>query len=138
MFKLDPRLQQDCVLVDDLELCRVLLANDSQFPWLILVPRIPDAIELTDLTDQQMRIYCDESRLTCDVLSSLFQPTKLNVAAIGNIVRQLHVHHVARFEKDVAWPAPIWGKQPAIPYESDELTQRLTALKHAFSAQERS
>ncbi|MBU2978897.1 HIT domain-containing protein [Alteromonas sp. C1M14] len=138
MFSLDPRLQNDCVLVQDLDLCRVLLANDSQFPWLILVPRIKDAVELTDLNSQQMVTYWAESSLTCDVLTRVFEPHKLNVAAIGNIVRQLHIHHVARFENDVAWPAPIWGKQPAVPYTKDALETRLTTIRNAFLVQEKS
>lgn len=136
MFKLDERLQNDTVLVTDLPLCRVLLMNDSQFPWLILVPRINDLAELHELDDEQMAQYVTESRLTSKVLQNLFNAYKLNVAALGNVVRQLHIHHVARFEGDIAWPAPVWGRQPAVPYSDEALAARLQQLQSAFSTEE--
>ncbi len=138
MFKLDERLQNDTVLVTDLPLCRVLLMNDSQFPWLILVPRINDLAELHELDDEQMAQFVAESRLTSKVLQNIFNAYKLNVAALGNVVRQLHIHHVARFESDVAWPAPIWGRQPAVPYSDEALAARLEQLQSAFSTEEKS
>lgn len=136
MFKLDERLQNDTVLVTDLPLCRVLLMNDSQFPWLVLVPRINDLAELHELDDEQMAQYVTESRLTSKVLQNLFNAYKLNVAALGNVVRQLHIHHVARFEGDIAWPAPVWGRQPAVPYSDEALAARLQQLQSAFSTEE--
>lgn len=137
MFKLDERLQNDTVLITDLPLCRVLLMNDSQFPWLILVPRIEGLAELHELDERQMQQYVQESRLCCKVLSLLYAPYKLNIAALGNVVRQLHIHHLCRYEEDIAWPAPVWGRQPAIPYGDSELAARIEALKNAFSTEEK-
>ena len=137
MFKLDERLQNDTALVTDLPLCRVLLMNDSQFPWLILVHRINDLAELHELDDAQTVQYVAESRLTSKVLQHVFTPYKLNVAALGNVVRQLHIHHVARFETDVAWPAPIWGRQAAVPYSAEALAANLEQLQSAFSMEEK-
>ena len=138
MFKLDERLQNDTVLVTDLPLCRVLLMNDSQFPWLILVPRINDLAELHELNNEQMTQFVAESRLTSKVLQNIFNAYKLNVAALGNVVRQLHIHHVARFESDIAWPAPVWGRQPAVPYSDEALAARLEKLLSAFLTEEKS
>ena len=137
MFNLDQRLQNDTVHIVDLPLCRVLLMNDSQFPWLILVPRINDLVELTDLTDEQMACYVEESRQVSAILTVLYHPDKLNIAALGNVVRQLHIHHVARYERDVAWPAPIWGRQPVKPYSDEQLQHEVNQLKQAFSAEEK-
>lgn len=137
MFELDPRLNNDTVFITDLPLCRVLLMNDSQFPWVILVPRVNGATEFTDLDDEQIAQYTSESLLCSEILSVLYTPDKLNIAALGNIVKQLHVHHVARFESDVAWPAPIWGRQPAIHYGTEELNDHVSRLKAAFITKEK-
>ena len=137
MFELDERLNSDTVVVTDLPLCRVLLMNDSQFPWLILVPRINGLAELHELDDENMQQFVTESRVASKVLQKCFTPHKLNIAALGNVVRQLHIHHVARFEADIAWPAPIWGRQPAVPYSQTALNQRLKQLQSAFSMEEK-
>lgn len=137
MFEMDERLQNDTVVVTELPLCRVLLMNDSQFPWLILVPRINNLAELHELDDEQMQQFVTESRLVSKVLEHCFKPHKLNVAALGNVVRQLHIHHVARFQSDVAWPAPIWGRQPAVPYSEATLNERIEQLQSAFSMEEK-
>lgn len=130
-FVLDPKLEADTHFVCDLTLCRVLLANDEQFPWLILVPKIPGARELYLLTQAQQHQFLKESAMVCCVLEALFTPDKLNVAALGNVVSQLHIHHVARFSSDVAWPHPVWGRQPAIQYTqaaASELTAKVKDL----------
>jgi len=102
MFELHPRLQADTQILGDLPLCRVLLAKDSQYPWLILVPRV-------------------ESCAVATLMEHALNPDKINVAALGNLVPQLHLHHVARFSTDAAWPGPIWGAHPAIPYQAQDL-----------------
>ena len=109
MFKLDSRLHNDTFFVCDLSLCRVLLMNDSQFPWLILVPMKNDIAEIIDLSEEEQITLLKESALASKAMQALFSPLKLNVAALGNVVRQLHVHHVARFENDCAWPKPVWA-----------------------------
>lgn len=129
MFQLHERLEADTILVADLALCKVLLMNDSQYPWLILVPRENDTVEITDLSHKNRQILMEEICQISDVLESTFHPDKVNVAALGNIVPQLHVHVVARFKGDVAWPGPIWGKVPPKPYGEKELAGILDKLK---------
>lgn len=132
MFELDSRLHNDTYFVCDLALCRVLLMNDCQFPWLILVPRKNELAEIVDLTSEEQVVLLKESALVSRVLQTLFAPHKLNIGALGNVVRQLHVHHIARFENDIAWPKPVWGNQPTKAYDEREVQQRLTLLKEAF------
>lgn len=128
MFKLDPRLSSDTLQIASWPLCEVLLMNDSHFPWLILVPKISGATELYHLTKNQ-RIQLDaESIFLSETLMKLYQGTRLNVAALGNVVSQLHIHHVVRFQTDSAWPAPVWGKFAAKPYEEDALNQQIKML----------
>jgi diadenosine tetraphosphate (Ap4A) HIT family hydrolase len=115
-FVLDPRLAADTFLLGDMALCRVLLMNDSRFPWLILVPRREGATELTDLTPFDRRALIEEAALAADRLKILTGARKINVAALGNMVPQLHVHVIARFEADEAWPNPVWGSGAATPY----------------------
>lgn len=135
MFKLDARLAADTLWVGDLTLCQVLLMNDSQFPWLILVPQISDATEIFELTETQQQQLLSESSVVSKVLKAHTQCDKINVGALGNVVSQLHVHHVARFTHDIAWPKPVWGAQPAkayTPSQADALIstyRQLLALK---------
>ena len=119
-FSLHPRLAADTVAIGDLALCRVLLMNDARFPWLILVPRRPDASDMTDITAEDQATLWREIDAASRVLKRLIDPDKLNVAAIGNIVPQLHVHVVARFRDDVAWPNPVWGFGTREPYDEEE------------------
>lgn len=129
MFELDSRLQNDTFFVCDLTLSRVLLMNDSQFPWLILVPMRDDVAEIIDLTEQEQQMLLSESAKVSKAMQKLFSPYKLNVAALGNVVRQLHVHHVARFESDVAWPKPVWGNQSSVAYEESDAAEIISELK---------
>lgn len=129
MFELDSRLQNDTFFVCDLTLSRVLLMNDSQFPWLILVPMRDDVAEIIDLTEQEQQTLLSESAKVSKAMQKLFSPYKLNVAALGNVVRQLHVHHVARFENDVAWPKPVWGNQSSVAYEESDAAEIISELK---------
>lgn len=133
MFKLDSRLHNDTFFVCDLSLSRVLLMNDSQFPWLILVPMKNDIAEIIDLSEQEQVTLLQESALASKALQALFSPLKLNVAALGNVVRQLHVHHVARFDNDFAWPKPVWGNQPTVAYDPDKANALVEMLKQWFN-----
>jgi len=106
--------------VGDLALCRVLLMNDARFPWIILVPRRAGARELTDLSPEDQATLLAEIGAASRAMQRLIHPHKLNTAAIGNVVAQLHIHIVARFEDDAAWPAPVWGHGAREPYDEDE------------------
>lgn len=121
MFTLDARLQRDCYLVGALPLSTVLLMNDSTWPWLILVPQRDGVSEIFELDSDDRRTLIDESCVIAEWLCRHFRADKINVAALGNIVRQLHVHHVARFENDPAWPGPVWGVQAPVAYTEAEL-----------------
>ncbi len=115
-FTLDPRLAADTVLVGDLMLSRVLLMNDARFPWLILVPRRAQLREIVDLAASEQNALMGEIAAVSLALQRLTSPHKLNVAALGNQVAQLHVHVIARFSEDAAWPRPVWGIGTAEPY----------------------
>lgn len=131
-FALHPRLRQDCLPVTDLPLCRVLLMNDSQYPWLILVPRRTGLRELHQLQPADLQLFLRESIQVSRALEALFRPDKLNIAALGNQVPQLHVHHIARFASDPAWPAPVWGRLPPVPYPAEAAQTRLAALRRSL------
>lgn len=129
-FVLDPRLAADTHVLGDLGLCRLLLMNDATYPWLILVPRHPGLAEVVDLDrDDRIRLM-DEIALVSEALQAATAPVKLNVAALGNMVRQLHVHLIARFDTDPAWPGPVWGKVPARSYSpasARDMAERIAA-----------
>lgn len=128
-FTLAPELARDCIEVADWPLCKVLVMNDSQYPWFILVPRKPNLKESIDLDDVDQLMLMKESAKLSQLLKEVFNPDKLNVAALGNMVPQLHIHHIARFKNDAAWPAPVWGKHPAQPYTDEQIAK----LKSIFS-----
>ncbi|MDB5559112.1 MAG: histidine triad protein [Enterovirga sp.] len=115
-FTLDPRLEADTLHVGDLPLCSVLLMDDARFPWLILVPRRSSVSEVTDLDAADAEALMGELRLATRVMLELSKPDKVNVAALGNVVAQLHVHVVGRFRSDPAWPGPVWGHGTRSPY----------------------
>jgi diadenosine tetraphosphate (Ap4A) HIT family hydrolase len=130
-FALDPRLAADTVAVGDLALSRVLLMDDARFPWLILVPRRSGLSEVTDLDGADAAALWDEIRLAAGVMRDLAKPDKVNVAALGNVVAQLHVHVVGRFRSDPAWPGPVWGFGTRTPYPLHaraQLSERAGAL----------
>jgi diadenosine tetraphosphate (Ap4A) HIT family hydrolase len=133
MFSLHPQLEQDCFLVTELGLCKVLLANDRQYPWLILVPRLENVKEIIDLNEQQQGVLWRESAQVSHCLKELFSPDKLNVAALGNMVPQLHIHHVVRYKNDPCWPKPIWGQLPGIPYDEEQLRKRILLLNEKLT-----
>jgi diadenosine tetraphosphate (Ap4A) HIT family hydrolase len=132
MFSLHPQLEKDCTLVGNLSLCSVLLVNDANYPWLILVPRregIREAFELTD--DDQLQLMRESNQLAA-LMAAHFEADKMNVAALGNQVPQLHVHHIARYLHDAAWPGPVWGVKPATDYDASDKAQRLAELRQAL------
>lgn len=133
-FVLDPRLQADTLAVTDLPLCTVRLMNDATYPWLVLVPRRAGAIELIDLARAERIQLMDEVAAASQLLRRLTACEKLNVAALGNMVRQLHVHVIGRFSADPAWPGPVWGKVPARPYGEAARTGLVAALAAGLSA----
>lgn len=121
MFDLDRRLQNDTIALGNFPLSLLLMMNDCTYPWLILVPQRPGIREIFELApDDQQQLLCESSHLA-ETLVALFRPDKLNIAALGNLVPQLHLHHVVRYRNDPAWPAPVWGKTPAVPYEPEQV-----------------
>lgn len=130
-FELDPRLAADTVFVADWQLCRVLLMDDAQFGWLVLVPRRPGLAELDDLAEPARAELLREIQHAMQALRASVEYDKFNVGALGNIVRQLHVHIVARRRNDAAWPGPVWGHGPARPYTADARERLLLRLRAA-------
>lgn len=122
-FTLDPRLEADSLSLVDMPLSSVRLINDARFPWLVLVPRKPGLSEIIDLEPQERALLMEEIALAAHALRAVTGCDKLNVGALGNVVRQLHVHVVARFEGDLAWDGPVWGAGKAEPYEPDAREQ---------------
>ncbi len=131
-FDLAPQLGADTVEIGDLDLCRVLLMNDVRYPWLILVPAKPDLTEIGDLSRNDRIVLLDEIEAASAVLIKLYNPLKLNLGTLGNIVRQLHIHIVGRTECDPAWPDPVWGHSPSEAYVDDALQLRVTELRKAL------
>ncbi|MDF3932793.1 HIT family protein [Pseudomonas citronellolis] len=132
MFVLDSRLQQDTIALGDFALSRLLLMNDAQYPWFILVPRRADVSEVFQLApDEQQELWREATHLA-EVLKDTFNADKMNVANLGNVVSQLHVHVIVRRRDDVAWPAPVWGRHPARAYEDAELHALREKLRMAL------
>ena len=128
-FELDPRIAADTVFVADWKLCRVLLMDDARFPWLVLVPRRAGFVELDDLDEDDCTRLMHEIRRAMKTLRGVAACDKLNVGALGNIVRQLHVHVAARREGDAAWPAPVWGHGTTLRYAPEAREQLVEALR---------
>ena len=140
-FTLHPQLENDTIVVGHFPLSLLLLHKDANYPWFILVPQRThsNTAELTeiyqlDTTDRAQLMR--ESCLLAEALNSVFQPDKLNLATIGNMVPQLHYHHVVRFEGDPAWPGPVWGAVPATDYHSAEQARRIELVARALSGDE--
>lgn len=127
-MNIHPKLAAESHFVKTLGLSDLRLMNNQQYPWLILIPRVENAIELCDLSSSQQYQLMDEIALVSELLKSQYEADKLNVASLGNIVPQLHIHVVARYRSDAAWPSPVWG-YPASPYSADNLERTLTLLR---------
>lgn len=135
-FTLHERLAADTVRIGSLPLSELLLMNDARFPWCILVPRRAGMRDVIDLAQTDIEQLHRESIALQRALRELFRPDKLNVAAIGNLVPQLHVHHVARFATDSEWPAPVWGRGSAQAYDPVERDWRVASLHAAMNARD--
>lgn len=134
LFTLDPRLQQDTLYIAEFSLCKVLLMNDARYPWVILVPKVTGLTEIFQLDEAGQQQLMVESNFVAQKLKQVIQADKMNVAALGNVVSQLHIHHVARFIQDDTWPAPVWGKGEAIAYTQAESDAVISLLKSEFSS----
>ena len=132
MFYLHPQLDKDCIVVGDFPLCRLLLSKDSRYPWFILVPRKQDITEIFELSESDQAQLSRESIHLSRTLHQVYEADKLNVAALGNMVSQLHIHHIVRYHGDDAWPAPVWGRLPAKAYEPGDIAKRLEPLRLAL------
>ena len=128
-FELEPRRAADSHLLADGPLSQLRLMDDTRYPWLLLVPRLPGAIELIDLDNDRQRILAAETRHAGNLLRAMAPLEKLNIAALGNIVRQLHVHVVARSPGDEAWPGPVWGNGSACRASATALATRLESFR---------
>ena len=134
MFEMDKRLVGDTVELGNFALSRVLLMNDSRYPWLILVPRVVDASEVFDLQLEQQQELWQETQIVAHALKHAFAADKINIATLGNVVSQLHMHIVVRMQNDEAWPAPIWGLGVPQPYSESALIEMRTRLQAALAA----
>jgi len=129
-FKLHATLAADTCTIAELPLCRLLLSNDANYPWSILVPRRDNITEIHQLNPADQLQLITESSALSQCLQSVLSPDKLNIAALGNMVPQLHIHHIARYKNDKAWPSPVWGHSPATTYDSytrDQLVARINS-----------
>jgi diadenosine tetraphosphate (Ap4A) HIT family hydrolase len=132
MFKLHPRLFADTLIVGDFELCQLLIHRDANYPWYILVPKREDIQEIYHLSEEERIQLMKESCMLAEALVDVFSPDKINIATLGNMVPQLHMHHVVRYKIDGAWPNPIWGALPAIDYQQDELEHRIESVANVL------
>jgi len=133
MFELHHRLASESSLVHESNDWLLLLANDARYPWLILVPKVDNVREIYELDDHLLQDFYRLSTTLGAELMSLFGGDKLNVAALGNEVSQLHVHHIVRFETDEAWPAPVWGRGESRAYAPDDRAKRMNAMRAYLS-----
>ncbi|MBK4988903.1 HIT domain-containing protein [Pseudomonas sp. S36] len=132
MFVLDSRLQLDTVVLGDFALCQLLLSKDANYPWFILVPKRPGVSELFDLDAAEQHQLWQETTQLAVALKASYGADKMNVATLGNVVSQLHMHVIVRMQGDAAWPAPVWGKCPAVSYSDEQvqvIRQRVRALQ---------
>lgn len=132
MFKLHQRLQKDTIGIIRLKLSRVLLMNDSSFPWLILVPEREGIREIHELGAGDRAVLIEEIAMASETIHRLYSPDKINTGALGNLVPQLHIHVIGRFRTDRAWPGPVWGTVPVQPYPEEELDIVCGRLRKEF------
>ncbi len=139
MADLHPQLLEDCLVLGSFPLCRLLLMKDANYPWFILVPDRDDLSEIHHLSEEDQLQLIKESAFLSAVLEEVFRADKINIASLGNMVPQLHVHHVVRYKDDMAWPSPVWGKHPAREYTEELLgtiaNKLLLAIKSGSSKQ---
>lgn len=132
-FEIDSQLKQTSYPLLSLSVCDLRLVDDQRWPWVLIIPRVAHAVELIDLTpDLRSEVWLEIDHVA-RVMRDQFSPHKLNIAALGNQVRQLHIHCIARFPDDDAWPNPVWGVGESVPYDSEALNTRLNSMKDAFA-----
>lgn len=136
MADIHPRLAADCVVVGRFPLCHILLMKDANYPWFILVPDREGVSEIYELSDADQQLLTRESGLFSRLLVETFKADKLNIAALGNVVPQLHIHHIVRYRSDPAWPAPVWGRLAAKPYTDDALADIVSRVRAALAPHE--
>lgn len=132
MFILDKKLQQDSFFIADLELSKVLLMNDANYPWLILVPRQNNLKDIVDLSFDDQIILLKEINFVAEIFKKEFEFDKLNIANLGNVVSQLHIHVIARKKNDATFPRPVWGNAKALEYSGNDLTKTLEKIQKYF------
>ncbi|MET0068091.1 MAG: HIT family protein [Candidatus Thiodiazotropha sp.] len=133
MFQLHPQLRQDCEYLGRFPLSHLLWMRDANYPWAILVPEREDVQEIHQLSDDDQVQLIRESSGLSRIMARHFQAHKMNLGALGNLVPQLHLHHVVRYRSDPAWPAPVWGRVSASPYDPQVLEQTLEGLLQALN-----
>lgn len=131
-FTLHPQLENDTIFIKSLELSEILLMNDSRYPWFILVPRIENAVDITDLSENESLAFITEINRVSISIKKQFQPERLNIAMLGNVVPQLHCHIIARFETDFAWSKPVWSNGDTVPYTKAEKEKMVSLSKTIF------
>ncbi|MDX8396430.1 MAG: HIT domain-containing protein [Mariprofundaceae bacterium] len=129
MMILHPQLEKDCIVVGQFDLCVLLLMNDRNYPWFILVPQREGVTEIHQLSEADQQLLIRESSKLSQAIAEIFDADKINIAALGNMVPQLHIHHVVRYKDDPAWPAPIWGVVPAKTYAKNEIESMLDKIR---------
>jgi diadenosine tetraphosphate (Ap4A) HIT family hydrolase len=131
-MNLDSRLEADSKFILDLDLCQVRLHHNSAFPWIILIPRINGLVDIIDLKPADQMTLLNEITHASHVMKQIYNPHKLNIAALGNVVPQLHIHVIARFTTDQAWPAPIWNSGVTEVYDKETLRDQVSLIKETF------
>ena len=132
MIALHPQLAQDTQLIGRFTLCQVRILLDANYPWFVLVPNREGVTEIHQLSEADQQQFLRESSFFTCILEKLFVADKFNIAALGNVVPQLHIHHVVRYRTDPAWPAPVWGAVPRLPYTAKDLEERVNAVTTAL------
>jgi len=133
MAEIHPQLQNDCAVIGRFKLCHLLLMRDANYPWCILVPDRDNISEIYQLDPADRQQLIIESSRLGQVMMQNFSGDKLNVAALGNVVPQLHIHHIVRYVDDSAWPEPVWGRVTAVAYSDAELNERIDDLRTALA-----
>ena len=137
MITLHPQLEKDCIVLGEFSLCSLLLLNDANYPWFILLPNRVDISEIHQLSTEDQQQLMAESMYFSYCMEQVFQPDKLNIAALGNVVPQLHIHHIARFTTDACWPAPVWGAVTSIPYQAEQIKTIKNQLHNWFRSNDK-
>ena len=133
MINIHPQLQNDCVHIGHFSLSQLLLSKDANYPWFILVPNRKDITEIYQLSHEDQVQLISESSYLAEVLKNNFNADKINIGALGNVVPQLHIHHIARYKNDIAWPAPIWGHSSAKDYSVEVFDDVINKLRQGLT-----